>query len=237
VKLGSLTASDIMWREIMLAKAEKPVIASMGDVAASGGYFMAMPCDAIVARPNTITGSIGIFGMTFNLENMLEDKLGITHDVVNTGEFSDIMTITRTLRPEEEAIIQRGVEKGYETFTSKAAAGRRMTVEAIKEVASGRVWTGEQALEINLIDELGGFNRAIELAAEKAGLSQGDYGVGYYPERIGLLEGYLEDAGNQAKSKMINEQFGELAPYVKKLKNLKNYQGLQARMPFDLEIK
>ncbi len=233
---GSLTASDILWREIMLAKAEKPVIASMGDVAASGGYFMAMPCDVIVARPNTITGSIGIFGMTFNLEDLLEDKLGITHDVVNTGEYSDISTITRTLRPEEAAIIQHGVEKGYETFTTKAAQGRGMTVEAIKEVASGRVWTGEQALEINLIDELGSYDRAIEIAAEKADLLESGYSVAYYPEKQNTIEEFFGTAGKNAKVKIADEQYGQLAPFIKKLKNIQNYQGIQARMPFDLEI-
>lgn len=233
---GSLTASDIIWREIMLTKAKKPVIASMGDVAASGGYFISMPCDAILARPNTITGSIGIFGMMFNLSDMLENKLGITHDVVNTGEFSDIVTVTRSLRPEERAIIQQGVEKGYDTFLSKAAQGRGMAVEAIEELASGRVWTGQQALDNGLIDKLGGLDEAIVLAAEKAGLAIDSYAVKYYPQQKPLLEQFFDNTKADIKTKIADEQYGELTPFIKKLKNLKNYQGIQARLPYEMEI-
>lgn len=233
---GSLTASDIIWREIMLTKKEKPVIASMGDVAASGGYFISMPCDAILARPNTITGSIGIFGMMFNLSDMLEDKLGITHDVVNTGEYSDIMTVTRSLRPEERAIIQQGVDKGYETFLTKAAEGRGVTVEAIEEFASGRVWTGTQALENGLIDDFGGLDEAIALAAEKAGLQEDQYAVRYYPEQELLLDKLFGNTKKSVKAKIADEQYGDLAPFIKKLKNLENYQGIQARLPYEIEI-
>ncbi|MEL6560315.1 MAG: signal peptide peptidase SppA [Bacteroidota bacterium] len=233
---GSLTASDIIWREIMLTKEEKPIIASMGDVAASGGYFISMPCDAILARPNTITGSIGIFGMMFNLSDMLEDKLGITHDVVNTGEYSDIMTVTRTLRPEERAIIQQGVDKGYETFLTKAADGRGVTVEAIEELASGRVWTGSQALENGLIDEFGGLDEAIALAADKAGLLDDQYAVRYYPQQEMLLDKFLGNTKDNVREKIADEQYGELAPFIKKLKNLQNYQGIQARLPYEIEI-
>ena len=233
---GSLTASDIMWREIMKAKEKKPVIASMGDVAASGGYFISMPCDAIVARPNTITGSIGIFGMMFNLSDMLEDKLGITHDVVNTGEYSDIMTVTRSLRPEERAIIQQGVDRGYETFITKAAAGRGMTVQQIEEVASGRVWTGTQALENGLVDQLGGIDDAIQLAAEKAGIED-QFSVRYMPQQKPIFEDIFNTSTQEVRNKIADEQYGDLAPFIKKLKNLKQYQGVQARLPYELEIK
>ncbi|NQZ77819.1 MAG: signal peptide peptidase SppA, partial [Ekhidna sp.] len=147
---GSVTASDMIWREMMLTKGVKPLIASFGGAAASGGYYIAMPADTIVAQPNTITGSIGIFGMWFNFSEFLEDKIGVTHDVVKTGEYSDIYTVTRELSDAERAIIQRGVNEGYESFTQKAADARGMTQDDLKKIASGRVWTGEQALENGL---------------------------------------------------------------------------------------
>ena len=178
---GSLTASDIIWREVMLTKGVKPIIASMGDVAASGGYFISMPCDTIIAQANTITGSIGIFGIIPNFENLLENKLGITSDQVKIGEYSDIATVSRKLNEQERAIIQKGVEAGYDTFISKAAAGRNLPEEDILKVASGRVWTGEQALERGLIDMIGDLDDAIELAARKAGLEEGNYKVKSIP--------------------------------------------------------
>ncbi|MCR9253049.1 MAG: signal peptide peptidase SppA [bacterium] len=234
---GSLTASDIIWREVMLTKGVKPIIASMGDVAASGGYFISMPCDTIVAQPNTITGSIGIFGMLFNLENFLEDKLGITHDVVRTGEYSDIMTVTRPLSDAERAIIQKGVNKGYDTFISKASQGRNMSEEDMLKVASGRVWTGEQAFDRGLVDVLGDLDDAILIAAGKAGLEEGDFKVSIFPEKKPFIEEFLEGMNAQAKAAIQDDTYGELGPYLEKIKELQNYQGIQARMPFDFEIR
>ncbi|MGB3468980.1 MAG: signal peptide peptidase SppA [Cyclobacteriaceae bacterium] len=233
---GSLTASDMIWREVTLLKKVKPVIASMGDVAASGGYYISMPCDEIVAQPNTITGSIGIFGMMFDLSNMLEDKLGITHDVVKTGEYSDIMTVTRPLSEKEKMIIQAGVEKGYDTFISKAAEGRDMTVDEIKNLASGRVWTGKQALENGLIDRLGGLDDAIKRAAEKAELEIDEVAVRYYPEQKPFLELLFDNSKADIRSYVADEAYGQLSPFIKKMKKLQNYQGIQARLPYELEI-
>ncbi len=233
---GSLTASDIIWREVMLTKGVKPIIASMGDVAASGGYFISMPCDTIVAQRNTITGSIGIFGMLFNLENFLEDKLGITHDVVKTGEFSDIMTVTRPLSETEREIIQKSVNKGYDTFISKAAEGRNMSTEDMLKVASGRVWTGEQAHERGLVDILGDLNTAIEVAATKAGLEKGEFTVVDYPEQKPFIEQFLSGMSTQAKIAIKGDTYGELAPYLDEIKSLEKLQGIQARMPFELKI-
>ncbi|MCD8540227.1 MAG: signal peptide peptidase SppA, partial [Leadbetterella sp.] len=139
---GSAMASDIMWREIQLTRKEKPVIASMGDVAASGGYYMAMGCDTIVAHPTTITGSIGIFGLLLNSQKLMNDKLGITFDGVKTHEFADSPSVTRKMSDAEKQTIQNMVNAGYETFTSKAAQGRKMSIEKLKSVAGGRVWTG-----------------------------------------------------------------------------------------------
>lgn len=233
---GSLTASDIIWREIMLTKGVKPIIASMSDLAASGGYFVAMACDTIVAQPNTITGSIGIFGMLFNFEEFLEDKMGITNDVVSTGEFSDIFTVSRSLTDYEKSIIQEGVERGYKTFTTKAAEGRGMTVAELEKVASGRVWTGEQALGNGLVDVLGGFNTAVSIAAKAAGVED-DYRLSYHPPMENFLEQLMNKASGEVDAYYLKQHFGEVAPYVESINKLKSLQGIQARLPFDLKIQ
>ncbi len=230
---GSMTASDMIWRELMLTKGKKPIIASMGGAAASGGYYIAMPADTIIAQPNTITGSIGIFGMWFNFGDFLENKIGITHDVVKTGEYSDIYTVTRPLRDSERAIIQRGVNEGYEVFTQKAADARGMTQAELKKIASGRVWSGEQALANGLVDQLGDFNDAIELAARAAGIED-DYAVSYYPKKKPFIEEFIE----KMNAKVQFTLFGmEADPLLKKAKELNNLKGLQARLPGDLEVR
>ncbi|MEQ9022501.1 MAG: signal peptide peptidase SppA, partial [Pseudomonadales bacterium] len=217
----------------MLTKGKKPIIASFGGAAASGGYYIGMPADTIIAQPNTITGSIGIFGMWFNFGEFLENKIGITHDVVKTGEYSDIYTVTRPLRDSERAIIQRGVNEGYEVFTQKAADARGMTQEALKKIASGRVWSGEQALKNGLIDQLGSFNDAIELAAKSAGIED-DYSVSYYPKQKPFIEEVLE----KMSAKVQFTLFGmDTDPMLKKVKDLNNLKGLQARLPGDLEVR
>lgn len=232
---GSITASDLIWHEIELAKQVKPVIASMGTYAASGGYYISMPCDTIVAQPNTITGSIGIFSMLFNVGDFLENKLGITHDVVSTGEYSDLITVTRSLTPQERAIIQKGVDRGYDTFISKAAAGRGMTKERIDELGGGRVWTGAQAKEYDLVDVLGSFDDAIEIAAEAAGIAD-DYSVRYYPEQKPYFEELLEKLGSDVRMKIFQPDYGVLEPYMEDIKVLQELEGIQARMPMNLEI-
>lgn len=233
---GSMLASDVMWNEIMLTKKEKPVIASMSNMAASGGYYMAMPCDTIVAQPMTITGSIGIFGMIPNLGGFLENKLGITNDGVSTGQFSDLYRVSSALNPQEKAIIQTSVERGYETFTSKAAEGRGMTQDDIKAVASGRVWTGNQAKERGLVDILGTYNDAIQLAAEKAGIAD-DYAVKYYPQLKSKWEEIFSTVLEETETRIFHVNYGEMAKYVDAIKQLDKYQGVQARMPFEVEIK
>lgn len=232
---GSLTASDMIWREIMLTKGVKPIIASMSDVAASGGYFISMPCDTIVAQPNTITGSIGIFGMLFNFGNFMENKLGITTDNVSTGEFSDIMTVTRSLNEHERAIIQKQVEDGYETFTTKAAQGRNMELDKLLEVASGRVWTGQQAYERGLVDVLGSFDDAVMIAAEKANIAD-DFRVSYYPRQKPLLEKLMSDLSDTDVS-IFSKNDQIVTPYLKKIERLQHMQGLQVRLPGDIEIR
>ena len=233
---GSFLASEVMWREIELASQVKPVIASMSDVAASGGYYMAMACDTIVAQPNTITGSIGIFTIIFNAQGFLNNKLGITTDEVSTGEISTLYTMSRPLSEAQRKIIQKNTDEGYETFVSKAAAGRGMSVDDIKAIASGRVWSGMQAVENGLVDQLGGLDDAIAIAAEKAGIAD-DYKVRYYPEQKPFLEQLLSDLEGEARVKFMKEEMNEFYPFIKQYERVKNLQGLQTRLPFELHLE
>lgn len=232
---GSFIASDVMWREIELTAKEKPIIASMSDVAASGGYYMAMACDTIVAQPNTITGSIGIFSMLFNVEGFMENKLGITTDEVKTGEYSSLYTMSRPLTNQEKRIIQKETNAGYETFTSKAAQGRNMNIDDLKAIASGRVWTGTQALENGLVDMLGGLDDAISVATEKANISD-DYKIRYYPEQKSVFEQIVDDLSGDVKVEATKEQLGDLYPYLIQYQKIKDLQGRQARLLFDIEF-
>lgn len=231
---GSLTASEQIWRELSLTKGVKPLIASMSDVAASGGYYIAAPCDTIIAQPNTVTGSIGIFSIMYNFGDFLNNKLGITNDNVKTGEYSDIYTVTRSLSSAERAIFQNQVENGYKTFINRVSEGRDMTEEKVLESASGRVWTGAQALDRGLIDLLGSYEDAIEIAAEKAGLD-GDYRVRYYPKQKDVYEQILESLTDMDAS-VLSAEKNMLTPYMETVKSLQRMQGLQARMPGNLEI-
>lgn len=234
---GSALASDIMWREIQLTRAVKPVIASMGDYAASGGYYMAMGTDAIVAQPTTITGSIGIFGMLFNAEGFLKNKAGITHDAVQTNAHSTFPSVTHEMSDFEKDFLQRSVEKGYETFTSKAAQGRKMKLDQLKSIASGRVWSGIEAKANGLVDALGGVDDAVKLAAQKANLKDADYRVKFYPAPKDFFTKFLDKKSEETEAKILEAQFGTMAPYVMKFKKLQSQQGIMAKMPFDMEIK
>lgn len=233
---GSALASDVMWREIVLATSEKPVIASMSDYAASGGYYLAMGCDSIVAQPTTITGSIGVFSVLFDLSSFLDDKIGITFDEVKTGEVGELITVTRPLTEVEKAIWQRRTNEVYRSFTSKAADGRHMTIEELQKVASGRVWTGVQAKEHGLVDVLGNFEDAVLIAAAKAGIGD-DFKIRYYPKQKSFIEQWLSDAEDYTNTRLLKSELGAQYPVYRQLKNLQHYQGSQARMPFELKIQ
>lgn len=233
---GSALASDVMWREVTLAAKEKPVIASMGDYAASGGYYLAMGANTIVAEPNTITGSIGVFSVLFDMSSFLGNKIGITFDEVKTGEVGELVTVTRPLTEQEKRIWQKRTDAIYETFTSKAAEGRKMDVEALRKVASGRVWTGTQGKERGLVDELGGFEDAVKIAAEKAGVGN-NYKIRFYPKQKTFLEQWLNDLEGNAKTNMLREELGENYKVMEQIKKVKSYQGAQARMPFEVVIR
>jgi protease-4 len=233
---GAFSAADEMWREVYLASQEKTVIASMGDYAASGGYYLAMACDTIVAQPNTITGSIGVFSVMFDMSQFLGDKLGITSEQVKTGEIGDLITITRPLTPQEKDIWQKQTNEIYEIFTGKAAQGRNMSQDDIKKVASGRVWTGSQAVEKGLIDKLGSFNDAVQIAAQGAGIA-GDYKLRYYPEPKNFFERLMSDYKDDVRVSTLKEETGEYYRWFQQWENVKNYQGTQARMPVEFIIK
>ncbi|MGC3945601.1 MAG: signal peptide peptidase SppA [Chryseolinea sp.] len=231
---GSSLASDAMWREITLTSKSKPVIASMSDYAASGGYYMAMGCDTIVAQPHTITGSIGVFSVLYDASGFLGNKLGITSEELKTGEIGELITISRPLNEVERSIWQQRTEEVYDTFTKKAAEGRKTTQDAIKAVASGRVWTGQQAKERGLVDIIGTFDDAIKVAATAAKV-QDDYKVRYYPRYTpSFLEQIATKIEEDNEENAVRAQLGEYYYLYQQLREVKSYQGTQARMPYTL---
>jgi protease-4 len=233
---GSALASDVMFREVQLARKSKPVIGSMSDYAASGGYYMLMGCDKIVAQPNTITGSIGVFSLLFNTENFFKDKLGVSFDRVKTNENSDFPAMTHEMTAFQKQKLQRRTEQIYAEFTSKAAAGRKLPVDSVLAIAGGRVWTGSQGKAIGLVDQLGGLDDAVKLAARSAKLGEGDYRLKYQPRKKPFIEQIITSISGDEEAK-LQAQIGELAPYVTYLKKLKTLEGIQARLPFEMKIR
>ena len=237
---GSSLASDVVYREVLLTKKVKPIIASMSDVAASGGYYIAMACDTIVAHPNTITGSIGVFGVLPNVQKLLADKLGITVDRVTTGKFSDLPTITRPLTDFEKRVLQGEVNNIYADFTAKAALGRHMPVARLRRLASGRVWSGLEAKNNGLVDVLGSYEDALKIAAARAHLKADDYRVQRLPRRKSELELFFSmfsggDA-EAAQTKALKAQLGPLYPAYAQYQQLMTMRGVQARLPYEIEI-
>jgi protease-4 len=233
---GSASASDVIWREVMLTKKVKPVIASMSDVAASGGYYIAMACDTIVAHPNTITGSIGVFGMFANLAPFLENKLGITVDRVKTGPYADMPSVTRKLTEVEKQIVQQQVERIYQDFTTKAAQGRGMPVAALRKVASGRVWSGIEAKEHGLVDVFGSLEDAIKIAAIRANIKD-KYRLHHLPVQKTFFDEILTGMETRIQTHFLKTELGEAYPYYEKMKSLRQFEGIQARMPYDFLIQ
>ncbi len=233
---GSGLASEVMWREIQLAREKKPVIASMSNYAASGGYYLAMGCNKIVAQPTTITGSIGVFSLFFRVDEFTKNKLGITFDRVNTNAHSDYPTLTREMDDFEKAHFQRSTDRFYEVFTTKAAQGRKMPVEKLRALAGGRVWSGLEGKQNGLVDELGGLEKAISLAASEAKLKTGEYRV-RYPAKKEFFETLFDTVDAEQEARLLNSTFGDLVPYVQKLKKLQTMNGLQARLPYEINIR
>jgi len=232
---GSAFGSEQIWNEVKALKKEKTVIVSMGDYAASGGYYISCAADCIVAEPTTLTGSIGIFGMFPNVKG-LTDKVGLKFDVVKTNKFSDLGATGRGMNTDEQALIQMTINQGYDTFLSRCAEGRKMSKANIAKIAEGRVWTGEKAKKIGLVDELGGIDKAIEIAVKKAKLKE--YTVLSYPEKKDFLSKlFKEKPTHYIESKLMESNFGELYKGFGMIKDVQKLDNIQARVPFDINIK
>lgn len=237
---GSGLASDIIWREVELAKQVKPVVVSMGDVAASGGYYISCAASKIFAEPVTITGSIGVFGMIPNMQSFFNDKLGITFDGVQTDKYAGMMTVNRPLTDEEKGIIQGYINRFYATFTSRVAQGRGLTVAQVDSIGQGRVWTGTDAKRIGLVDEIGGLEAATNAAAAMADLGEGKFRTVGYPEQKDFFQELRESIGAQTQTWLTQEAFGsdaELLQQFQAIRKVRSMSGIQARMPYDLEIQ
>ena len=233
---GSALASDVILREITLTKnKKKPIVVSMGDYAASGGYYIACAADSIVANPTTLTGSIGVFGMIPNLQRFYKNKLGITIDTVNTNKFSDI-GINRPLTAIERAKIQKSVQNTYNTFITHVSKGRGMSKTAVDEVGQGRVWTGYDAKTIGLIDTYGGIEKAINIAAELAKLDE--YRIISLPKKKDPFSEIAIKLGSKAKiSNMIMEKIGVNSALIEPIENIIQDDNIQARIPFFIKLK
>lgn len=232
---GSAFASEQIWHAVKELKSEKPVIVSMGDYAASGGYYISCIADTIVAEPTTLTGSIGIFGMFPNIEG-LTNKIGITTDEVATNKFAAFGNLMRPLNADEKDLMQLMINRGYSTFINRCAEGRDMSTSAIEKVAEGRVWTGAMAKELGLVDVLGGLNTALDIAVKKADIET--YTVCNYPDTENFITSLFNKANkNYIKGKIMKSHFGELYNDISFINNLENSVKIQARTPFELNIK
>jgi protease-4 len=231
---GSALASDIIWREVDLASKVKPVVASMGDLAASGGYYISCAADTIVAQPSTITGSIGVFGVLFNAKKLLNQKLGITSDVVKTNDHSDFPSISRPIDPQERLIFQREIERIYSVFISHVADGRNMEVANVDQIGQGRVWSGTDAIKIGLVDTLGYLDDAIKIAARLAKIDH--YRITNLPKLEDPIERIIKELTGEVKQSLIKAELGENYKYVEMAKKLQNIKGAQTRLPFELQV-
>jgi protease-4 len=228
---GSALASDIIWREIDLLKKEKPVVVSMGDLAASGGYYIACGADSIFANAGTITGSIGVFSVIPNVKGLMNNKLGISFDGVKTGQYADMPSTTRPLNATEQRFMQASVDSIYHTFTSRVAVGRKKSIEYIDSIAQGRVWIGADAIKIGLVDRIGTLDDAIASAAKMAKLK--GYGIKSFPESKSFIESFMEEYKETAKVKAIKEEIGASQfELFKELKSIRQMMGApQTRLP------
>ena len=234
---GSALASDVIWREVVLTQKVKPIIVSMGDVAASGGYYIACAADKIYAQPNTITGSIGVFGIIPNIGPALEKNFGITFDRAKTN-YHSVLSLNKALTDEEKHLIQLGVDDIYNDFTLKVANGREGLEQAdVDSIGQGRVWSGTDALRLGLVDELGGIDDAVAYAAQQANIASYDIKIGVYPaqkqSRLLELMDFLgeQDVSNETSLKLKLESF------IKSMDKITSAKGVQARMPFDIVIE
>lgn len=232
---GSALASDIIWREIELTKEEKPLVVSMGNLAASGGYYISCNADRIIAEPTTITGSIGVFGAVPNISGFV-DRIGINAEQIGTNKQSVGYSVFEPITEEFYNVTKEGIERVYTTFVDKVAAGRNMTFAEIDSIAQGRVWTGKEALENGLIDELGSLEDAIDIAAKLADIDS--YRIRNYPDYEKDFKDMFKGPFGSVKETVLKEELGEESySFYKRIKLLSNLKGVQTRLPFLIEIK
>lgn len=231
---GSAFASEQIWKAVDDLKKVKPIVVSMGDVAASGGYYISANASKIYAQPNTITGSIGIFGMFPNIEG-LTSKIGLSFDNVKTHELADFGDLTRPMREDEKMLVQNYVERGYQLFLKRCAEGRGLSTDSINSVGQGRVWTGKQALALGLVDEIGGIDEAIAEAVRLAGLN--DYSTDSYPKPVDFMKALFQTRKDEFASQIVKDYLGVDYKAFEVMKEIKQQDYLQARMPYDFNIQ
>jgi protease-4 len=232
---GSALASDVIWRETKLAKAKKPFIVSMGNVAASGGYYISCLADTIVAQHNTITGSIGVFGLLLNAQKMFNNKLGLTFDTYKTGPYADLGLPTRPLTSMERVKMQNSVEQVYDVFTKHVAEGRNISQANVDSIGQGRVWSGVDAMGIRLIDVYGGLNDAIAIAARAAKID--NYRIKELPEQKDALREILDDMKGETEMALMPQAVKQAANVYRFMQNKNPKDKIQARLPFGLEVE
>jgi protease-4 len=232
---GSATASDLMWRELDLSAKVKPVVISMGNYAASGGYFISAPGTKIYADPMTISGSIGVFGLIPNAGKLLEDKLGLTTEIVNTNKNSDFPSILRPMKPYEKELMQLSIEKIYSDFVSKVASGRKMSSASVDSIGQGRVWSGTSALKIGLVDEIGGLKDAIKGASKLAGTES--FSVKELPVLEDPYTRIFSQLTGEVKQSILKNELGESVKYYNMVQEIKAMSGIQARLPYFIDIQ
>jgi protease IV len=231
---GSALASEVIWREVKLAREKKPVVASLGDVAASGGYYIVCAADTIVASPNTLTGSIGVFGLLLNAQKLLNNKLGITTDVVKTNKYSDFASVYKPLSAEEKEVIQAGVEDIYSTFIQHVGEGRKMKSSQVDSIGQGRVWSGVNAMKIGLIDMYGGLEDAIKVAARMAKVQH--YRTVSLPQLTPAMEQILKQLYGESSISVIPKEWQESISTYLYLKHYLEAPGIQARLPEEIKL-
>ena len=231
---GSAFGSEVIWREVILAQKIKPVVVSMGDYAASGGYYIACGADAILANPTTITGSIGVFGTIPNLSGLLSDKIGITFDNVSTNSHADMPSMTRKMTPFETNLMQSYVEFTYDTFLSHVAIGRKKTTTSVDSIGQGRVWTGESGITNGLVDQLGGLKDAIKLAASKAKIDH--YRIKELPKQKDTFEELMKSFSTRMQASILKTKIGDSYYLWENLERESRKNGIYARMPYNLII-
>jgi protease-4 len=228
---GSAFISEQIWKEVVELKKVKPIVVSMSDVAASGGYYISCAASKIVAEPNTITGSIGVFSLIPNAAGLYK-KLDLTTDIVKTNTYGDILDESRPMRSDEKALLQANTEHMYDIFLTRCADGRGKTKEEINQIGQGRVWTGEQALERGLVDALGGLDEAVASAAELAELT--DYQLTHVTTSKDFFQSLFEKQLEDLRISIAKRFIGEDYAYLKVLNELKQPVGVQARLPYDI---